>query len=182
MRVLFSLPLLLGVATAACWVEPDHRHASATANPNTQTPAPAEPTPRVSIDTGRTLEAQPGNGVGLFITYASGGNWRLAWTCDTNIVPAHRCAFEIAVGTHGIHEISAKPVQALVEKDATTFRIKTITSTTIDSVDFRVDEGGPIALTMRIDGKVWPNLIWYVSDGKLTKAPADPIELVPSAP
>jgi hypothetical protein len=182
MRILLpSLALVLGIATSGCWVDVDNNR-RAPPSTQTQTPVPTEPTPRVSIDTDRSLEAQPGNGAGLFITYSAGGHWNLKWTCDTKLVPSHSCKFELAVGTHGIHEISSTPANALVEKDAETFQIKTVTTTTIDSVDFRTDPGGAIALTMRIDGQPWPKLIWYVSDGQLSKAPSDPIELVPSAP
>ena len=179
--LLSSLAVALGVGAMGCWVEPDSRRAPATQT-QTPTPTPTQETPRVSIDTNRSLEAQPGNGAGLFITYNTGGHWNLKWTCDTKLVPSHSCNFEIAVGTHGIHEISSQPTNALVEKDGESFRVKTVTTTTIDSVDFRTDPGGAIALTMRIDGQPWPKLIWYVSDGQLTKAPSDPLELVPTAP
>jgi len=177
---LFSLITFTALASVGCWIDADRRATPATQNPETDPPTTTPP--RVSIETGRALHAEPGGGAGVFITYATGGQWKVFWTCDTKVVPQHACKFELAVGTLGIQEISSLPTTALVESDATTFRAKTITTTTIDSVNFRTEPGTAIAITMRIDDKVMPNLIWYVSDGKLTTAPSDPIELVPSAP
>jgi len=48
-------------------------------------PPPSLPEPMlVGIDTDQTVDAVPGEGVGLFVEYSSGGNWLLWTTCDTN--------------------------------------------------------------------------------------------------
>lgn len=186
MRVLLSsLVAVLGVAATGCWVEYDNtRRAPPPAHTTPQTPSTPPDPVKVSIDTGRTLHVTPGGGAGLFITYDGGGSWKLAWTCDTNVNPRRTspCVFDIAVGTHGIKALSSQPANAIVSKDETSFTVRSATSTTLDSVTLQTEPGSSIAVTMRLENNVHPDLIWYVSDGKLTTAPSDPIELVPSAP
>src|SRR5579872_4762858 len=48
------------------------------------------------VDTGQTLSAPAGQGVGVFIEYQTGGHWHLAWTCDTELT-GRDCPFVIAV-------------------------------------------------------------------------------------
>jgi hypothetical protein len=186
MRVLISsLLAVLGLSATGCWVEYDNsRRTPPPAQTTPQTPTPTPDPVRVTIDTGRALTVSPGGGAGLFITYDAGGNWKLSWTCDTSVNPRRTspCVFDIAVGTHGIQELSVQPSNAVVQQDATSFSIRTSTTTTLDSATLRTEPGSSIAVTMRIDNNVYPSLIWYVSDGKLTTAPSDPIELVPSTP
>lgn len=182
MRLLLkaSLFALVAVSVHGCWYETSSRR---TTNNNTPAnPTPAGPTPRISIDTNRTLHASPGQGVGLFITYTAGGQWKLEWSCDTNVSRSHACNFEIAVGTKGVSDIASTPASAVVQRDAVSFHVRTVTTTTLDTATFRTEPGSAIALTMRVDGQVFPRLMFFVSDGQLSTAPTDPIELVPSEP
>src|SRR5258706_3740895 len=65
--------------------------------PPPDTSPPALDTPvEVGLDTNMTVDAQPGDGVGMFVEYAEGGHWRLWTTCDTNT--SHTtCSFEAYV-------------------------------------------------------------------------------------
>lgn len=175
-----SFVATFALSLSACWY--DSTTSTRTNNNTPATPTPSSPPPRVSIDTGRTLHASPGQGVGLFITYTSGGNWKLEWTCDTNVSRSHACRFEIAVGTHGVTEIASTPASAVVQRDAESLRISTVTTTTLDTATFKTEPGGAIAVAMRMDGQPFPRLMFFVSDGQLSTAPSDPIELVPSEP
>src|SRR5882672_3572150 len=42
------------------------------------------------VDTDQTLNANPGEGVGIYAEYATGGHWYIWWTCDTNQDATHR--------------------------------------------------------------------------------------------
>ena len=53
----------------------------------------------VAIDADRPLTTTPGAGAGVFVEYASGGRWHVFTTCDTNLPPHGRCAFEVYVRT-----------------------------------------------------------------------------------
>lgn len=179
MRALFLFAV--SVFATACWVEPSHRESMPPYDTSPATPKPTPEQPRIAIDTGRTLHATPGGGAGLFITYATGGHWKLEWTCDTSVNRGSTCPFEIAVGTNGITGAPvATPSAALVDADSTSLRIKTTTTTTLDSVTFQTEPGAAIALSMRLRGQPYPNLEFFVSNGALSTAPTDPIELVPT--
>lgn len=176
----FALVSALGLG---CWVEPANRSSGRDPEPQPAAPQPSPEQPRLSIDTGRTLHATPGGGAGLFISYQSGGFWKLEWTCDTNVNRGSTCPYEIAVGTNGLSGAPvATPASALVESDPTSLRLKTTTTTTLDSVTFKTEPGAPIALSMRLRGQPYPSLEFFVSNGGLSTAPTDPIELVPSEP
>jgi hypothetical protein len=178
----FLSSIALVALSLGCWVEPANDRASRGA-PTPAAPRPATEQPRLSIDTGRTLHATPGGGAGLFVSYQSGGGWKLEWSCDTNVNRGSTCPFEIAVGAQGlVTRPEASPAAALVESDATSFRIRTTTTTTLDSVSFSTEPGAPIALSMRLRGQPYPSLVFFVSNGGLSTAPTDPIELVPSEP
>ena len=171
---------MLASSAFGCWYDEPGSSRRTTNTP--ANPTPAGPTPRMSVDTGRTLHASPGQGVGLFITYQAGGQWKLEWSCDTNVSRAHSCNFELAVGTHAVSEIASMPSSAIIQKDAQSFHVRTVTTTTLDSATFKTDPGAAIALTMRVDGQVFPKLMFFVSGGELSTAAADPIELVPTDP
>ncbi len=61
-------------------------------------------------------------------------------------------------------------------------RLRTTTTTTLDSVTFKTEPGAPIALSMRLRGAAYPSLEFFVSNGALSTAPTDPIELIPTEP
>ena len=50
----------------------------------------------VRVDADRTLSAVPGDGVGVFTEYRTGGHWHVWWTCDTNVTH-HDCGYRVAV-------------------------------------------------------------------------------------
>ncbi|MEO6572857.1 MAG: hypothetical protein ABIP89_03380, partial [Polyangiaceae bacterium] len=52
----------------------------------------------VVIDTNKTMTAAPGDGVGIFTEYKSGGHWHVWWTCDTSSPQgSHQsCAFDVS--------------------------------------------------------------------------------------
>ncbi len=173
---------LAATAMVGCWVEPapSRRYDPPPGTP--ATPAPSTPPPRISIDANKTLHASPGRGAGVFVSYSAGGTWTIAWTCDTYVNAGSTCPFDIAVGTHGLSELEATPSTVVAESDATSFRIRATTTTTLDSATFKVAAGGAIAISMRLRGQPYPSLLFYTSNGALATAPTDPIELVPSEP
>jgi hypothetical protein len=175
--------LLIPTATLACWVEPapSRRTEPAPVAPTPRPPAQTSPV-RVSLESGRTLDAAPGQGAGVFVTYSEGGLWSIAWTCDTALTAGGTCAYEIAVGTSGYDDLAVTPAGAVVARDATTFSLRTTTTATLDRATFRTTPGASIALSMRLRGAPYPNLIFFVNDGRLATAPADPVEFVPTNP
>jgi hypothetical protein len=174
---------------AGCWVDsgPSRRYdpppaASSPGTGDTCTPASTADPPRIPIDPDRTLHASPGQGAGVFITYASGGTWTVEWTCDTNVSGGRTCDYELAVNTTGLVDVATDPANAIISRDKTAFSVRTQTGATLDSATFHTEPGSPITFSMRLGCKAYPDLVWYVSNGVLTQAPTDPIELVPAKP
>src|SRR5258706_11303842 len=90
-RIAFLLPFALSLS--ACLVEVDHRQS--TNGGGNSTPTPAAQTPLlVTVDTDKVMNATPGDGVGVFIEYKTGGTWHVWWTCDTN-KSQKPCAFDV---------------------------------------------------------------------------------------
>ncbi|MEO7091996.1 MAG: hypothetical protein ABI175_02020, partial [Polyangiales bacterium] len=150
-------------------------------SPAPTAPPPSTPTPppRLAIDTGRTLTAQAGEGAGLFITYGGAGRWLVAWTCDT-YVSARSCTFDVSVAAGQVSALTPTPASAIIASDATSFRARTNTGATIDSVSFNTAPGGSIVVSSTLNGVPTPDLVFFVSGDRLATAPTDPIELVPT--
>jgi hypothetical protein len=152
-----------------------------TATPTPTAPPPSGPPPKLSLDTDKSLTATPGDGAGVFVTYRDGGHWSIKWTCDTNS-SQRTCAFDVSVTTQGISNFVAMPASSIVARDAVKLRAQTDTAATIDGLDIDVAPGSSIVLSATINGAPAPNLVFYVSNGKLTTEPTDPVEFVPTAP
>src|SRR5690242_19751558 len=86
--LLFTLGL--GVVSTGCIIEEEGTLVTTT----TTDALPAE----ILIDTDATLVSKPGDGVGVFVEYASGGRWNVFTTCDTNISGAP-CTFDVLISS-----------------------------------------------------------------------------------
>ena len=181
----FLIPVVMAAGLAACIVDPDPGPRRCTVNcgstpaPTSTAPYPSSPPPKLAIDTGRTLTVAPGEGAGLFITYAGGGRWLISWTCDT-YASARSCIFDVSVSAGQISSITPTPNNAIIASSESTFRARTNTSATLDSVSFDTSPGGSIVVSSTLNGVATPDLVFFVSNGKLATAPTDPIELVPT--
>ena len=182
------IPIAVAASVSACLVDPDPgpRRCTGTcgtpAGPSPTAPNPTTPAapPLLSIDTGRTLTAQPGEGAGLFVTYAGAGRWLIAWTCDT-YASARSCVFDVSVAARQLSALNPTPSNAIIASNDTSFRARTTTSATLDSVGFNTEAGGSIVVSSTLNGVPTPDLVFYVSNGKLATAPTDPVEFVPTA-
>jgi hypothetical protein len=187
---------VLGIAAVAslavaCVVENDHPRvirvepaqgegssASSTGGSTSGGPATGTSTPSASpvlvdVDTDKTMNAAPGEGVGVFVEYASGGHWHVWWTCDTNVNPqgALTCDFKIGIsssqGTLAVTRADAvDPVVALTPKnqqiDATT-----VTGSTVSSLWFDGDPGGTITIQATIGDQLDGRYFFFVQNGQV---------------
>jgi hypothetical protein len=147
----------------------------------------------VVVDTGQTLTATPGQGVGVFTQYKAGGHWNVWWTCDTSVTNLP-CSFRIDVtpgsgmaGSFANVDLatSADPANLL---SPTTSSI-TVTSTTrsdTNGVAFDTAPGATITLDAQINGEQNGQLLFFVQDGRVNGGYqgtiSDPLMLEPSAP
>jgi hypothetical protein len=139
------------------------------------------------IDTDSGLEVTPGEGVGLFVEYESGGRWRLFMTCDTDI-SGFGCEWDIVVApTEGV--IEAITADRLEFEDFLDFwgsdgaRLVTLTAYDVDGALFDAPPGAGLVVDALLDDAFAHRYIYWVGDGAVHGgAPGSPLELSPSEP
>ena len=154
------------------------------------------------VDTGQTLSAPAGQGVGVFIEYQTGGHWNLSWTCDTQLT-GRTCPFGIAVALTSPSSGAAAAngatpgtivnvVDDLVSPDATVtspspseLAASSTTGSSLDAIGFDTFPGATITVTVTLSGVENGSFFFFVQDGKVNGGYkgtiSDPLMLVPSA-
>jgi hypothetical protein len=187
----------------ACAVETDHGYgyssgggsAGTTSPPPSGSCAGTSSTPSANpiladVATGGTLNAKPGDGVGVFTEYTTGGHWHVWWTCDTNKTGA-TCPMDVKVsvasgaisGTTADDSPTAGSVAASTPQQ---IEIVTTTTTSTDGVRFDTTAGATITLSASISCVFDGSYFFFVQDGKVnggfTGTLTDPIMLEGAAP
>jgi hypothetical protein len=144
----------------------------------------------VEVDPNQTLDASPGQGVGVFTEYRAGGHWRVWWMCDT-ARSGMPCGFDVTASVPA-GEITNVAGESLGPSDQvdlpSAFQVHAVTrtSTAIAAVTFDTAPGATISLDAQIDGQRSGAVLFFVQDGKVnggyTGALTDPLDLEPKAP
>jgi hypothetical protein len=149
----------------------------------------------VDVDPNRTMNAQPGEGVGVFTEYVSGGHWHVWWTCDTNQT-GFDCSFDVTVSVaggaidNGRGEALAATDQIL-QSSACKLEVVTQTSTAINGVTFDAPPGAAITLDAKMNGQDDGAILFFVQlatdgtpqvNGGYHGPLTDPLMLEPSSP
>jgi hypothetical protein len=148
----------------------------------------------VDVDPNRTMNATPGNGVGVFTQYETGGHWNVWWTCDTSKTSLP-CAFDVTVtvSTGTIANVAGQTLEAgdtLTQASPQSVELVTTTTTAIDGVTFDtvVAAGATpiIKLDAKLNGLDDGQYLFFVQDGQINGNYAgtltDPLMLEPSSP
>jgi hypothetical protein len=151
------------------------------------------------VDPGRTLNAQPGQGVGVFVTYQIGGTWVVAWTCDTSITN-ESCFFQISVNaTNGSSQaqllsqsigptdtVVTQPLPAGESPVQTALVIDSTVTTQQDEVTFTTTPGATISVGVELNGVPSGQYFFFVQNGVVNGnyqgALSDPMEFEPTSP
>lgn len=142
----------------------------------------------VDIDTDARIDVSSGDGAGVFVEYAAGGDWELFTTCDTNLsdIP---CEFDILVSVPLGERISN--VDGLeLERDDEVFSLERgvlslffLTASDFDRVQFRTSPGQTVRIDALVDGVPDPEIMFWNGYGALQfAAPSNPLDLTPSEP
>jgi hypothetical protein len=141
----------------------------------------------VYVDTGGTLVATPGNGIGVYVEYQSGGHWRVSWTCDSALTNLS-CSYVVdaSVGTGTITNPNGDGLGGGdTISQASPRQIEAVATTTTgeDEILFDATPGVPITLTVSLNAPVsfffvQDNLVNGGYKGTLT----NPLILKPSSP
>ena len=184
MGFLVGVAASLGVAMTGCGGGGDGGYEEAQPPPPQLSATPQQ----VGIDTGATIDATPANGVGVFVQYATGGQWTIQTACDTDS-SGYACGFDIFVGGVATTTTLSNPVgQDLSGRDGIevqsdgSLHFSALTSTSLEGFTFGATPGAAIELEMFLDGEPQPAFIYWIGDKILhTGAPTDPIDFTPSA-
>lgn len=129
----------------------------------------------VIVDTGEVMTAVPGEGIGVFVEYAAGGKWRVAWTCDT-AKSGHACDVFVSVtaSVGAISSLDASELQGGVTSMPSESRAtaQVTTSNEVHAISFMTDPGAVITLEAEVDGlKAEPtsnqSFFFFVQNGEI---------------
>jgi hypothetical protein len=140
------------------------------------------------------MSATPGDGVGVFTQYQSGGHWNIWWTCDTSKTNLP-CSFDVSV-TVSTGSIAQAAGQGFGASDTLTqagpqhVDVQTTTTTAVAGVTFDtvVPSGTTPVITLdaALGGVSDPSYLFFVQDGSVNGGYAgmltDPLMMEPSSP
>ena len=124
----------------------------------------------VDIDTDKTMDAKPGEGVGVFSEYSAGGHWHIWWTCDTNVNTAGplTCDFlvraSVAEGTITL-KTDAPVGTTKLSASAQQLELATTTGAEIHGYTFDTDPGAVVTLEATIGGQHDGRYFFFVQNG-----------------
>jgi hypothetical protein len=187
------LTLVMGAAITGCII--DDGGSSGGTQPPPDTTRQLDDPKQVSITPDKTLDSPPGQGVGLFVEYVTGGHWHVWTTCDSLVASnadgsTPVCSFDAFLSVvDGSGKITNALGEKLENKDAVTtsgdgsVHFFAETSTDVDGITFDTPPGAVVQLEAYLDGQPDPRFIYWYGDQILhAGSPTDPVDFAPSAP
>lgn len=184
----FVLALTVGLAGAAStgcfYIDEGHHHTDEMPS-DTGSPDPQATISQVSIQPDQTLDAAPGEGVGIFVEYRNDGSWYIWTTCDTFSSKAV-CSFDMFVSMDPaqLRTYATDQVEGYDEvKDLGGGQLEFIADTDSDTDGLVVqgEPGAPLQLEMYLDGNSAEKFVYWVSDNVMHPgAPSNPVQFIPA--
>lgn len=193
MRRALLLGLPLALFSAACTY--DNGDARRVLNSPPEQCGVSPPT-QATIDVGRELEIDPGQGAGLYIQYSTGGHWQLRTSCDTALTDGTRtnggasCQWDVIVTPEDQRtlvnvvgsDLEADDQVRAFPTDARSYQLLAYTDADLDGFSFDTAPGAGVRVDALLDNGCALPYIFWVGDGALHPgAPSNPIDLLPSA-
>jgi len=145
------------------------------------------PPVRATIDTDAELvDRDPGRGIGVFVEYHAGGQWRVDVGCDTAISMVPCSWLVIAEPLEG--QLSSAVLHDLESSDEfevlpTSIGLQSTTTDDVDGFSFSAEPGAVLNLFTSLDGYAESRFVYWVGDGAVhTGSPEVPFELEPDLP
>lgn len=160
----FSLGCVIDSSDSPPRVQQTGSSPSAEPPPPDPDPDPTDVEPLVvEIDSDRTMSAKGGDGVGVFVEYATGGKWHVFWTCDTAI-SGQACQFLLRMtATEGTLSL---PKDKTVEP-AEAFEFESLTRTEVNEAYFDAKPGSDVEIEAVIGGKHDSRFFFFVQNGQV---------------
>lgn len=129
---------------------------------------------------------EPGQGVGVFVEYRSGGYYHIDLTCDTQL-SGYGCSWWVVAEPDegSVFAVSSYQLERsdYFEVGAGSVALSAYTSDELDGVSFRTRPGATLRLYVTLDAFPESRFVYWVGDGAVHGgAPAVPFDLVPSEP
>ena len=176
-RWVWAPVLALGAAQAGCIVVDDDSDDYYYEDP----PPPTPYVEAVSIDEGAQIQAEPGDGVGVFVEYQGAGLWRVWTTCDTDVSGAD-CAFDLYLDGAGLDASIAEDLEGndeLEEREDSLY-VSLLTAADTDGVVVQLAEDSPLRVEVWLDGALDERFVSWISGGQVqTYPPSNPVDFVP---
>jgi hypothetical protein len=139
-----------------------------------------------TIDAGRTLSTELGEGAGLFVEYQAGGRWNLWSSCDTKRT-GHLCDWEVNVRSHSVvgsvdllNLEGSDHVDVVADDQLVFFATTDLDS---DQIQFSTSPGVLVEMEAFLDGLVAPDYFVWVSNGAVRNgATGSPVIFNPDLP
>lgn len=142
----------------------------------------------VTIDSDEGIEADPGEGAGVFLEYQSGGSWELFTTCDTAVSDL-LCEFDILLSVplgydfEQVVETELESDDYIVQVERGVMQLLWLTDVDFDRISFETEPGQTLRLDVLLDGLEDPEIVFWIGYGALQiAAPSNPLDLTPSEP
>jgi hypothetical protein len=124
----------------------------------------------VEIDTDQTMNAVGGEGVGVFVEYASGGKWHVWWTCDTKQTKQD-CDFVVsaAVSRGTVSNVDATELPGGFVTSSSPSRVdaKSTTANEAHGVRFQTMPGAIVTIEAAVGALTDGAFLFFVQDGKV---------------
>jgi hypothetical protein len=149
----------------------------------------------VDVDPNQTMNATPGDGVGVFVQYKTGGHWTVWWTCDTNKT-GQPCSFDngVSVSKGTITNVASMTpgiaATGVTQNAPGAIAAQTNTSTGADGITFdtplTAGQVPVITVDAKVNGQENGGWLFFVQDGKINGGTndtlTDPLMFEPTTP
>lgn len=124
----------------------------------------------VVVDTDQVMNANPGQGVGIFVEYRAGGTWHVWWTCDTSLT-GQDCDFNVDLKANSgvIRSVDSSALTGgyVATPSAEHIVATSRTSTDVHGVTFATDAGAIVTLEATVSGIKDSSFLFFVQDGQV---------------
>jgi hypothetical protein len=182
--LIFGLPLLL-LASGCSYDNGGKHRVYSTDSSCASSTTPAEST----IDVGRKLDVDAGQGAGVFVEYATDGHWQIRTSCDT-LKKSSNCAWDVIVTPEDGSSIvnvagsDLEPGDEVIPypEDQVSYQLLASTGSDIDGFSFDSNPGAAVLVDAYLDKTCALSFFYWVGDGALhSGSPTNPLVLIPSA-
>jgi hypothetical protein len=143
---------------------------------------------RASIDTDATLTGiEPGQGVGIFVEYTTGGTWRITTSCDTEVSQA-ACAWDVIATTETGSTATLLATEGIgsgdeIYTDGAGIHFRASVTDRLEGFSLAAVAGDALVLDVYLDEAPEQRFHYWVGGGALHRgAPSNPLVFDPTSP